>query len=86
MIAFQLHHCNRSIVAIYPIFIAVGLQQDCNKILLHFYYILVAVGLRWDCTKKKITFQLHFHYVFITFILQHCNQNVIKMQCNKKLI
>ena len=53
-----------SLVAIYPIFIAVGLRQVCNKILLHFHYILVAVGLQ----KKG----LHFNYIFITFLL-HCD-------------
>ena len=79
----SLKYCCQSrqaLVAIYPIFIAVGLRQDCNKILLHFHYILVAVGLRWDCKKKdyiSITFSLRFYYIYITSLQSKCNKNVM---------
>ena len=72
--------CPLTLVAIYPIFIAVGLRQDCNKILLHFHYIWVSVGLRWDCKKKdyiSITFSLRFYYIYITSLQSKCNKNVM---------
>ena len=52
-----------ALVAIYPIFIAVGLRQDCNKILLHFHYIWVSVGLQKKDYYIFITFLLHLYYI-----------------------
>ena len=60
-------------MAIYPIFIAVGLQQDCKEKTLHFDCILNAVGLHQNCKEMDCT--------LIALLLQYnCNRGVIKMQ------
>ena len=52
---------SHALVAIYPIFIAAGLQQNFITFSLHFGGCRIAVGLQ----KKG----LHFNYIFITFLL-----------------